>query len=302
MLRRAVVLACTVLSACSRGTARPPLTSQQDDWHRTVALAAPARRIVSLAPATTELLFALGLGDRLVGRTTWCDWPEEASKVADVGNGIGPNVEAVAAQRPDLVLIYPSEANRAAVAQLDGLGIPTAALKQDAIADWRGTVRWVARAAGVSERADSLLADFDRRLAVVARRPATGDRGPETAAGPSVFIAVGSNPPIAIGAGSFVSELVTLAGGRNAFGDLRAPSAAVSLEAIVARRPDVVLVLGPDSAVPAVAMRPGWRAIPAVRGGRIIAVDGSEFNRPSPRLPDAVRSLAARLAALRAAP
>jgi iron complex transport system substrate-binding protein len=287
-------VACAVVAACSRGTSRPAIISQQDDWHRTVALAAPARRIVSLAPATTELVFALGLGDRLVGRTTWCDWPAEAARVTDVGNGIGPNVEAVAAQRPDLVLLYPSEANRAAVSQLDALGIPTAALKQDAIADWQATVRWVARATGVSQRAESLLADFDRRLAAA--------RVADTSLGPTVFIAVGSNPPLAIGAGSFVSELVTLAGGRNAFDDIRGPSGPVSLEAVVARRPDVVLVLGPDSVIPDVSTRPGWRSIAALRAGRVIAVDGGEFNRPSPRLPEAVRTLAARLAPLRAAP
>jgi len=299
-MRRAFILAGAAFAACSRGTPQISAISQQDDWQRTVALAAPARRIVSLAPATTELVFALGLGDRLVGRTTWCDWPAAAKSVRDVGNGLGPNVEAVAAQRPDLVLLYPSETNRAALAQLDGLGIPTAVLKQDAIADWRGTVRWVARAGGVPERAESLLADFDRRLAEVVRRPDTGDGIPDS--GPTVFIAVGANPPIAIGAGSFISELVTLAGGRNAFADLPGPSGPVSLEAIVARRPDVVLVLGPDSVIPDVSRRPGWRAIPAVRLGRVMAVDGGEFNRPSPRLPDAVRALAARLASLRAAP
>ena len=291
-MRRAFILAAAVVAACSRGTPPTAAISQQDDWHRTVALAAPARRIVSLAPATTELVFALGLGDRLVGRTTWCDWPAEAKAVRDVGNGLGPNVEAVAAQRPDLVLMYPSETNRAAVAQLDGLGIPTAVLKQDAITDWSATVRWVARAGGVPERAESLLADFERRLTAVRV---------SDAAGPAVFIAVGANPPIAIGAGSFISEVVTLAGGRNAFADLPAPSAPVSLEAIVARGPAVVLVLGPDSVIPDVSTRPGWRAIPVVRLGHVMAVDGGEFNRPSPRLPEAVRILAARLAPLRAA-
>lgn len=263
-----------------------------DDWGRPVPLAAPARRIVSLAPATTELVFALGLGDRLVGRTHWCDWPPAAKAVPDVGNGIEPNVEAVIARRPDLVLVYPSEANRQAVAQLDRLGIPAAALKQDGIADWRATVRWVARAAAVPERAESLLADFDRRLAA-ARRPTSST-------GPRVFVAVGFNPPIAIGSGSFISELIALAGGRNAFGDLRAPSAVVSLEAVVARNPDLVLVLGPDSATRDLRRRPGWDAIPALRRGQLIAVDGSEFNRPSPRLPEAVGTLAARLAAARA--
>lgn len=289
-MRRTAFVACVVFAGCSRGPARQASISQLDDWQRTVALAAPARRIVSLAPATTELVFALGLGDRLVGRTTWCDYPAEVARVTSVGNGIGPNVEAIAAQRPDLVLVYPSEANRSAVDQLAALGIPAAALKQDAIADWRATVEWVARAAGVPERADMLLADFARRLESAQAAP--------VGTPPTVFIAVGDNPPIAIGAGSFVSELAGLAGLANAFGDIRGPSAVVSLEAIVAHAPDVVMLLGPDSAVQRLARRPGWSAIPAVREGRIIAVDGGEFNRPSPRLPQAVTALRERLASI----
>jgi len=290
-MRRAGLAACALLVACGRPAPRATSTTLQDDWDRTVALAAPARRIVSLAPATTELVFALGLGGRLVGRTTWCDWPPAAHEIPDVGNGISPNVEAIVARRPDLVLVYPSEANRAAVAQLTALGIPTAVLAQDALADWRRTARWIARAGGVPARGDSLVRAVDSALAAV--------RAPDAASGPRVFIAVDENPPIAIGAGSFLSELLTLAGARNAFSDLRTPSAVVSLEAVVARDPDVVLVLGPDSVTRAVGARPGWRAIPAVRTGRVVAVDGSAFDRPSPRLPDAVRILEARLAALR---
>ncbi|MFI5279311.1 MAG: ABC transporter substrate-binding protein [Gemmatimonadales bacterium] len=285
-MRHAAVLACVLLAASCRAQPRVSRIELTDDWGRRAHLAAPARRIVSLAPETTELVFALGLGERLVGRTTWCDWPVAARLVADVGNGIGPNVEAIAARHPDLVLVYPSEANRQAVAQLDALGIPAAALKQDAIADWRSTVRWVARATGSESAADSLLADFDRRLAA-ARRPA-GE------ASPSVFVVVETSPPMAIGGGSFISELVALAGARNAFGDIRAPSAVVGLEAVAQRDPDVVLVLGSDSEATALARRPGWPAIAAVRRGRVIAIQGSEFNRPSPRLPEAVKRLAER--------
>ena len=292
MTPRFIVGACVLLAACGRAGAHPQSgLTQQDSWHRTVSPGGPARRIVSLSPATSELVFALGLGDRLVGRTTWCDWPEAVKQVPSVGNGIGPDVEAIVARRPDLVLVYPSEANRAAVAQLEGLHIPAAVLAQDGIADWRGAVRWVAREAGVPERADSLLSDFDRRLAAEA--------SPDTIR-PTVFIAVGSNPPIAIGSRSFVSELVALAGGRNAFDSIAAPSAVVSLEAVVGRNPDAVLVLGPDSVARTVARRPGWSAIPAVRAGRIITVDGSAFDRPSPRLPEAVRLLRAKIDSVRA--
>jgi len=288
VVRRAAALACVLLSAsCHR--ARPQVSRIEllDDWGRRVALAAPAHRIVSLAPETTELVFALGLGDRLVGRTTWCDWPPAARAVPDVGNGIGPNVEAIAARHPDLVLVYPSEANRQAVQQLDALGIPAAALRQDLIADWRATVRWVARATDAVPAAESLLADFDRRLAAVRR--------PVSKAAPSLFVVADVNPPMAIGGGSFISELVTLAGARNAFGDIRAPSAVVGLESVAQRDPDVVLDLGSDSEATALARRPGWQAIRAVRLGRVIGIRGSEFNRPSPRLPEAVRRLAERL-------
>jgi iron complex transport system substrate-binding protein len=287
VVSRARLLACVLLAASCRGRPGPTPHTLTDDWGRRVALAAPARRIVSLAPATTELVFALGLGDRLVGRTTWCDWPAAARLVADVGNGIGPDVEAVAARHPDLVLMYPSEANRGALRQLEGLGIAVAVVRQNSLDDWRHTVRWVAGAAGVGGRGDSLVADTERRLAEVTH--------PAGAAAPRVLIAAGTEPPIAIGGGSFLSELVARAGGRNAFDDLRAASAEVSLEAIAARDPDVVLVLGSDAAAAQVAQRPGWRAIRAVREGRVVAVEGSAFDRPSPRFPDAVRLLAARL-------
>lgn len=289
MVRRAAVVACALLAVSCRARPQVSRIELTDDWGRRVALAAPVRRIVSLAPETTELVFALGLGERLVGRTTWCDWPAAARAVPDVGNGIGPNVEAIVARHPDLVLVYPSESNRQAVQQLEALGIPAAAVKQDAIADWRATVRWVSRATGTVTVADSLLDDFDRRLAE-ARRPAS-------AASPTVFVVAETTPPMAIGGGSFISELLSLAGARNAFADIGAPSAVVSLESVAQRNPDVVLVLGPDSEATALARRPGWQAIAAVRRGRVLAIRGSEFNRPSPRLPDAVRRLAERLEA-----
>ena len=108
-MARASWIPLALLAACT-GRAAAPSLSVTDDWGRPVALAAPARRIVSLSPASTELLFRLGLGDRVVGRTHFCDWPPAALAVPDLGNGIEPNVEAIAARRPDLVLLYASAA------------------------------------------------------------------------------------------------------------------------------------------------------------------------------------------------
>jgi iron complex transport system substrate-binding protein len=291
-LRRWSVSSLLLLSlACGRS--EPPVESVLSDaWGRAVPLRPVAQRIVSLAPATTEIVFALGAGASLVGRTTWCDWPAAAAAVTDVGNGLEPSVEVLAALRPDLVLAYPSESNRSAVARLEGLGLRTAVVRQDAIADWREAVLFIAALLERTAAGESLLADFDARLAAARVAPRAG--------APSVLVAVGANPPIAIGAGSFVSELVELAGGRNIFGDIAAPSAVVSLEAIVARDPDVIVVLGPDEAAREVGRRGGWRAVRAVSEGRVIGVDGSAFNRPSPRLPEALTALAARLAATEA--
>src|SRR5437763_1026280 len=115
------------ITACARGEHVPVRggIAVTDDVGRRVTLAAPARRIVSLLPSFTEILFAIGAGDRLVGRTTWCDYPPDARAVPSVGDGMPPSVEAVAARRPDLVLLYRSGPNVTAAEQLERLGIRT---------------------------------------------------------------------------------------------------------------------------------------------------------------------------------
>src|SRR2546430_15346983 len=115
------------LPACREAGRAPPRSNLvvTDDADRRVALAAPARRVVSLLPSFTELLFAIGAGDRLVGRTTWCDYPPAAVRVPSVGDGMPPNVEAVAARHPDLVVLYRSGPNITAPEQLERLGIKT---------------------------------------------------------------------------------------------------------------------------------------------------------------------------------
>lgn len=284
-----------LLAAC---TNRPPASTPSitDDWGRAVALAAPARRIVSLSPASTELLFALGLGERVVWRTHFCDWPPAVRAVPDLGNGIEPSVEAVAAARPDLVLLYASAANRAAADRLAALGIPTAVLKLDRASDLTRAARLIGGLAGASAAADSLVAVFDSSLAAVAARSAaragSGRR-------PRVYVDAWASPPMTVGRGSFLSELIRAAGADNVFGDLAASSATVSLEAIAARDPDAILIMATDTArLPDLAARPGWRVVRAAREGRVLVVTWSLYGRPSPRLPAAAADLAARLARL----
>jgi len=285
-------LLLVALAACSP---RPPAggVSITDDWGRTVALAAPARRVVSLSPASTEVLFALGAGPRLVGRTRYDDWPAGARAVPAVGEGIGPNVEAVAARRPDLVVLYASAANRAALSGLSALGIPVAVLKLDVASDVVRAARRLGTLTGTADAADSLVAAFGDSLRAVEARDARVLRRPR------LYVDVWADPPMTVGRGSYLSEVVEAAGAVNVFGDLGASAAPVSLETIVQRDPDAVLVLAPDTTRPPdLASRPGWRAVRAVREGRILIVDASLYGRPGPRMPAAAADLARRLARL----
>lgn len=261
-----------------------PLVLTDDGGHRTV-LAAPARRIVSLVPATTEVLFAIGAGPAVVGRTRWCDWPDSVRLVPSVGDGMQPNVEAVAALRPDVVVAYRSPANGPASERLRGLGIPVLEVATDRLADLKRVVALLGRATGRETAADSLVAAFSRSLDSVSIHRARP---------PSVLLLAWSQPPIALGAGSFLSEVVTRAGGRNLFEDEPRASFPVSLEVVAERDPDHILVVG--DADPDWADRPEWQVVAAVRERRFLRVAGSAFSRPSPRVAGAVATLAGLLA------
>lgn len=260
--------------------------SAVDDAGDTVRLEAPATRIVSLIPATTELLFALGLGDRVVGRTTWCDYPPEASRVPSLGDGLQPNLEAILAARPDLVVLYNSTQNIVAAGRLRAQHVPTVLVSTDRLDDVPRLARLLAGLAGRVGAGDSLARRFVSDLAAASR--------PRSAQPAGVLILAWDQPPIVIGAGSFLSELVVRAGARNVFDDLAAASAPVSLEAIVARDPDLILVVG-DS-LPAFSRRAEWRSVRAVREGRFVHVPAALFSRPGPRSPQALLALRTALA------
>ena len=255
-----------------------------DDAGDTVAVPAPAHRVASLIPATTELLFAIGAGKNLVGRTTWCDYPPAAAAVRNLGDGINPNLEAILAVHPDLVILYNSAQNAAAAAQLRRLGIGALRLNTDALSDVGRVGRLLGRLTGHQRGANSVIAVFDTALAAATPR-VSGKR-------PKVLLLVWEQPPMTIGQ-SFLNELVERAGGRNLFADLRKTAGTVSIEAVAVRDPDLILTTTDGPA--AFTTRPEWQVVRAVRERRFLRVTGSEFNRPSPRAPAAIRELAARI-------
>lgn len=282
---RPAITILAVLAACAPAPAGRGVIALVDDAGDTTRLEAPAQRVVSLSPATTEILFDIGAGATLVGRTTWCDYPAAALDVPSVGDGIAPNLEAVLATEPDLVLLYPAAQNDAAAARLREMGVPALQLRSDLLADVPRLARLLGRATGHEERAAAAVARYETALADASRTPAAHPV--------SVFLLVWAEPPLTVGRGSYLTDLLARAGGRNVFDDLPASSGPVSIESVVARDPDAILVLGADQ--PAFATRPEWQPVDAVRDRRFVHADGSQFARPGPRSPAAIRALAAAL-------
>ena len=267
--------------ALARSTAA--VATFRDDFGDTVTFGTAPRRIVSLNPATTELFFALGAGDRVVGRTHFDLYPAEALRVRDLGNGMQPNVESVLGVRPDLVVLYASNANRDAAARFHAAGVPTLTLRSDRIADFRRTVTLFGRLLGDTVAARTLLDSVDATMARVRAATAGAPR-------PTVFWKAWDSPVIAIGGGSFLTELVDIAGGRNIYADDPRPALDVTIEDVVRRDPDVV-VAGPESAARMTAM-PAWRALRAVREHQVLIVDTMLVGRPGVRLGEAAVALA----------
>ena len=270
MLRRVSFVVLLALFACHTSARR------QDT--------APARRIVSLLPSFTEILFAIGAGDRLVGRTQWCDYPPAALAVPSVGEGLPPNIEAVAARKPDLVVLYNAGPNVTAAKQLERLGIRTVLVDLNRLEDLGPATRTLGGLTGREEQAESLATTMDS----LAHRPLP----PPTA---TVAFVVWDNPPIIIGHGSYLDQLAAQAGARNVFGDVTAPSAQVSLETIVARNPQWIALLSDSAAPPGYMQRREWRTLRAIRERRFLFLKGSLFGRPGPRSAEAIQQLKAML-------
>ena len=285
LVARARTLACCCAALACGANSSAERGPRTDDFGNAVREGTPAKpaRIVSLSPATTELLFALGEGRHLVGRTHWDTFPDSARAVPDLGPGIRPNVEAVLATHPDLVVLYASADDREASEQIRAAGVPVVALKIDHIADFVRAAELIGAATGQSERAHTVIDSVLRTLARV--RNAT--RGLDV---PTVFWHVWDAPIYTIGAGSYMDELVTIAGARNVYADLTGVSPPVAMEDIVRRDPEYILA-GPEGAA-TIRASPAWQSVRAVREGRVLVVDTMLVGRPSVRLGEAAVSLA----------
>jgi iron complex transport system substrate-binding protein len=262
-----------------------------------LAAATPPKRIISTAPSITETLFALGLGDRVVGVTQYCKFPPEAEKIPRIGSWSTTNLEAVLAARPDLIVIQRTavhDSNR-----FQALGLRTLEVRMDHMTDIHASIDAIGAAAGVPERAKALNASIRKQLEAVRARVAS--RPPK-----SVLFIVGRTPGtlegiIAAAGSSYLSEAIEIAGGRNIFADSRLGWVKVVQEEIVGRNPEVIVDMGEHAEASPIseAQRRSeialWRkfgTVSAVRNNRINIVSSAIYVVPGPRVVDLVQQLA----------
>lgn len=263
-------------TADARGTVR-------DNFGRKVDLTARPARVVSLNPTTTEIIYAIGVQSRLIGRSHWDNWPAAAKSKRDLGDGIRPNVEQLVAATPDVVILYATEANRDAAARLAHAGIATISLRINTVQQFDGATRLLARVLGDS-LAGAVVADsVEQSLARV--RAATRDLPHPTA-----VWRLADRPPMVAGGGSFMSEMLQVAGANNMYAQVPEPSPVVAIEDIVMRNPDVVIVGGDIGA--STTSFGAWNAVPAVRKGNVISVPSDLVGRPSVQMGAAAWALA----------
>jgi iron complex transport system substrate-binding protein len=258
-----------------------------------IELAAPAKRVVSLAPHATELLFAAGAGDRVVGVLSPADWPPEAAKLPRVGDANAVNLEGILALRPDLIVTWPYLAP-AQVERLRAMGVPVYLSNPGTPLAIAEEIERLGILTGHAESAARAAADFRARLAA-ARDQAAG------VVTVRVFYEIWNRPLYTIGGGHLITAAIDMCGGVNVFAALPLPAPQVSVEAVLAAAPEAI-VAGTDDAV-----RPSWldewlawRDLPAVARGNLFVVDANLLHRSGPRFAEGVEQICRVLAAARA--
>lgn len=291
-LRRAMLAASTVAAAVSSLPAHAAI-SVTDDRGATVTLARPARRIVSLAPHATELLFAAGGGAHIVGTVAYSDYPPQARNISRVGNNTALDLERIVALKPDLLVVWLHGNAQLQLDKLKQLGLPMFYSEPRHLTDIPGELVRLGTLLGTPAVAQTAADDFWRRYDSL--REQYAGRSPVT-----VFYQVWQQPLLTLNGTHMVSDVIRLCGGRNVFAGLKPLVPTVSTEAVVAANPEAMFTatMGATTGKKPLASLHTWRQWPqltAVARGNLFGIDGDWINRPGPRILDGAQAMCADL-------
>jgi iron complex transport system substrate-binding protein len=291
-----------IMPACHRApgvalpTNIPPGTtfpvSMSDDLGRQVQVAKTPQRIVSLAPSNTEIVFALGLGDRLVGDTEYCDYPPEAKLKEKVGGYADINVEKVLSLNPDLVLAEDIQ-KQDVIPALERVGITCYALVPHNLNEIMNSILVIGRLTGANTKAQEIVADMQSRIKKISDKTASL----VDAKRPRVMYVIWHEPIMSVGVDTPINEMITLAGGVNII-KTATGFPTLSLEEVINANPQVIAANvedypGGDAPFQAILTEPRLKTVDAVANGKVYGITASLTNRPVPRIIDGLEWLAA---------
>jgi iron complex transport system substrate-binding protein len=260
----------------------------KDSLGRKITLKGDPQRIVSLAPNITEILYVLGLGERLVGVTQFSSYPPEASLKPKVGSYINLNVEKIISLSPELVIGTVDGNNPGVVSLLEQAGIQVFIVNPRKVKQIIDTIASIGEVCGVNEKADIVVGQLNRRVNRIIRRIASRER-------PLVFLQINVRPIMTVNRNTYHHDLIRLAGGRNMAEDESITYPRISLEEVIRRKPDVIIVSSMERGGRFEKARQAWlrwKSIPAVKNNRVHLIDSDLIDRPSPRIIDGLDAMA----------
>jgi iron complex transport system substrate-binding protein len=265
-----------------------PCKTYKDALDREVVLHEPPGRIIPLAPNLTEILYRLGLGDRVVGVTTHCNYPPEVAVKPKVGSYINLNVEQIVSLAPDLVIGTVDGNERAVVEIIERAGIAVYVVNPRNVRDAVLTIALLGELCGVEQKAEVLAAELTRRVDKVVRMTASREK-------PLVFLQINLHPIMTVNSRTIHHDLIRLAGGRNMTAREPITYPRISMEEIIRRQPDIILISSMERGGRFEYARKEWlrwTSIPAVKTGRVHLIDSDLIDRPSPRVVEGLERMA----------
>ena len=278
---QAVLVPLTFALITSSALAQISLT---DDLNRTITLPSPAQRIVSLAPSITETLFALGAGDRIIGVTDYCNFPEEAKTKQRVGGLVNPSIEKIVSLGPDLIVMTTEGNLQEDFKRLESLGVPVFVTNPRTLEGIYKSTTDLGMLSGEMERALHVVSNMRQRVEGIRSHQAQRSKA---------MLVVSLHPLMVVGSGTFLAEVLDLAGGDNVAAGTGLTYPTFSREAVVAADPEV-LILTSDiflNQEDLLRVYPEWRNLRAFRNARVFPIDADLISRPGPRVIDGLEAL-----------
>lgn len=259
-----------------------------DNAGREIRIDGQPQRIISLSPSNTEILYALGIDDKIVGVTEYCDYPEQAKAIEKIGGFANPNIEKIVSHNPDLVIA--NDIHQEAVEDLERLGFPVIILCPKNIYDMLENIKLLGKALGREGYADELVESLNGRIEAVQEKVSAIPEAEK----PKVYYEIWHEPLMTAGPGTFIDDLLTLAGGINIARETKTTFPEISLELIIQKAPDIFIYSHHGDShigLEEIYARHNWQDVPAIKNKQVYVIDSNIVQRATPRLVDGLEEI-----------